>query len=560
MPSIKSSVPSICARCLYRQTLPGNTTPAPRHFSRLAHLQAISGAQAVQDGQSGGNDQNSGAVEEGEKKGALSRRLEEMTHEALESSPRRAQKMVEESGFSEELKARLEARIAGSQMKSENPSAFAYASLPSSADKGARDTAAALPWAGTERLEDAALRMLEDAHKPLSRSLRVRSKPRAPPMSVDMRMKQAARVSPGQRLANARDKTSVYSLTQDQNLSEQEKEDFRRELKERFSPGARAMPNSLAGLQSLASERIENAIARGQFKNIPRGKGVNVERDYNANSPFIDTTEYFMNKMIQRQDILPPWVEKQQEVAKQSARFRGRLRNDWKRHAARTIASKGGTLEQQIRRAEAYAKAEEIVNPKKAKEESVSTIDPSGSIKTVTITETPKTAEQGADITVTQSTADPGSAATSDTTTSTIAAAAPEVETIASTDVGPAPHPFRDPQWEAAELSYHKIALESLNSLTRSYNLMAPELAKKPYFNLERELRSCFADTAPLVAHEIRERARAPPKKAGLESIGHTQGGILERFGGQTARVYDSTKPMYGFKEMWRDLFARKQA
>jgi hypothetical protein len=41
---------------------------------------------------------------------------------------------------------------------------------------------------------------------------------------------------------------------------------MRKELKERFTPGARAMPNSIRGLAALANERIEDAIARGQFK------------------------------------------------------------------------------------------------------------------------------------------------------------------------------------------------------------------------------------------------------------------------------------------------------
>ena len=97
-----------------------------------------------------------------------------------------------------------------------------------------------------------------------------------------------AKPSSGQRLADARDKTSIYSISKDENLSEKEKEAIRKELKERFTPGARAMPNTISGLAALANERIEDAIARGQFKNIPRGKGI--VRDTRADNPFIDTT------------------------------------------------------------------------------------------------------------------------------------------------------------------------------------------------------------------------------------------------------------------------------
>jgi hypothetical protein len=70
-------------------------------------------------------------------------------------------------------------------------------------------------------------------------------------------------------------------------LNEEEREAMRREFKERFAPAARAMPNTVTGLAALANERIEDAIARGQFKNIPRGKGV--ERDRRADNPFVDT-------------------------------------------------------------------------------------------------------------------------------------------------------------------------------------------------------------------------------------------------------------------------------
>lgn len=205
-----------------------------------------------------------------------------------------------------------------------------------------------------------------------------------------MRMKKAVQRSQGERLANARDRTSAYALSQDPHLTEAEKEAMRKTLKERFSAGARPMPATVQGLAGLANERIEDAIARGQFKNIQRGKGTNVERDHTASSPFLDTTEYFMNKIIQKQEIVPPWIEKQQELVKAAAVFRGRLRADWKRHAARTIASKGGTLEEQVRRAEAYARAEENLNPAKEKREALSEIDEEGRLAQVTVTETPR--------------------------------------------------------------------------------------------------------------------------------------------------------------------------
>lgn len=334
---------------------------------------------------------------------------------------------------------------------------------------------------------------------------------------------------------------------------------MRKILRERFTAGARPMPGSVQGLAALANERIEDAIARGQFKSIARGKGLNVERDHNANSPFLDTTEYFMNKIIQKQEIVPPWIEKQQELIKAANVFRARLRADWKRHAARVIASKGGSLETQVRRAEAYAIAEAANNPKATKTESMTEIDHEGRLSQVTITETPTPASQTADskITATEdtpiepSTSQPVQENSEDTT---LASTPSAEETRATAPPLPRLAPFRDPAWESLERAYHTLAITEINNITRSYNLQAPDLAKKPYFSLDRELRSCFADIAPQLPAEIRERARKP-EKIRVEIVGHKPGGVLERFSSEKVKVYDSRKPNYGFKQFWKDLW-----
>lgn len=60
----------------------------------------------------------------------MSRRLAELTDENIEQGGRSAQKAVEEAGFSEELRRRLEARIADGKFKDENPAAFAQVNMP----------------------------------------------------------------------------------------------------------------------------------------------------------------------------------------------------------------------------------------------------------------------------------------------------------------------------------------------------------------------------------------------------------------------------------------------
>jgi hypothetical protein len=366
--------------------------------------------------------------------GAMGRRLSDLAESALESSSKRA---AEEAQFDEGLRRRLQDRIASASIRAEHPSAFAEVEAPSAARKDARDAAAAKPWSGAETVEDASRRMLGGPKRlPMAR-------PRIPRAS---------------RIENAMDQSTAYTALKESGMSAEEKEQFLQLQRERFRPGARDLPATLSGLASLANERIEEAIARGQFKNLPRGKPH--EADHNSSSPFIDTTEYLMNKMIKKQDIVPPWIEKQKELSTAAGRFRARLRSDWKRHAARAIASDGGGLAQQVRRAEDFAAAERSQQ-----------------------------------------------------------------------------NTFRDPAWETTERAFHELSIKSLNSLTRTYNLMAPPAAQRPYYGLQRELNACYADVAPLVADEIRERAVSPRTRVERQSL---PAGVAA----------------FRWKDVWRDMWS----
>lgn len=461
---------------------------------------------------------------------------------------RAGRKAVEEAGFSEELKAKLLERVEASKFQTEHTASIVEAGLSSSAGRGTRDIATAEPWGGVESTEDTVLRMLDDAHKPLKPGLRGPAKG-TPGNMIDLRIKPKPRRTGGEIIADARDKASIYAISKDSQMSDKERDEMRQVLQERFTPGARAMPNSIRGLQALANERIEDAIARGQFKNIPRGK--DVKRDTRADNPFIDTTEYIMNKMIQRQDIVPPWIEKQQELVRTANNLRARIRFDWKRHMARTISSRGGTLEQQVQLANLYAAAERLHNPKRKKTEEIAVpTTVSGDPLMVQITE-----EEVSENSPRVSTAVPSSPSaqnpSEDATTPDPNPSSP-----------PLPAPFRDPAWESTEQSYLNLAITNLNNLTRSYNLMAPDLAKKPYYNLSRELAACYADVAPLIAGEIIERATAPPPKKflgdglGSGGVGVQKTGFLDALKAvDTVRVWEDRSAKYGMRELWRDLF-----
>ena len=159
----------------------------------------------------------------------------------------------------------------------------------------------AKPWTGEESHEDAVLRMLADAHKPLRGDLARRPRTSSVGANIDLRPAPKVNRTPSLRLAHARDVSSEYALAKGLGLSDEERQQQSNVFRERFTPAGRPVA-SVQALTSLADQRIEEARARGQFKNLPRGKPL--ERDHNADSPFVNTTEYFLNRIIKKQEIV----------------------------------------------------------------------------------------------------------------------------------------------------------------------------------------------------------------------------------------------------------------
>ncbi|KAL5339065.1 hypothetical protein BJX70DRAFT_177565 [Aspergillus crustosus] len=488
----------------------------PRFPAATRHRRRFSAFTHRQDAASKTNEAPEPASTQNEspEEGAMTRRLSEMTEQAILEGGRSTRKNLAHAGFSEELKKELEERVAEAAFKSEHSAAHSIVNMPESAGKGTRDIASATPWTGNESMHDATLRMLDSSKK------RLRTPSKIPqPGPIDTRLMPKAPRSAGLRIAEVKERTATYTLSQAEGVSEKEKEAMRREMRERFTPGARPMPATLQGLALLANERIEDAIARGQFDRITRGKGVGTETDHNANSPFIDTTEYFMNKIIQKQEIVPPWIEKQQELSREIDRFRSRLRVEWRRHAARLIASEGGSLDTQMRRARAYAAAELRVAERARIEKALS--------------DTESSSPNG----------------TSSPSPSLFSEPDPNL-----------PHlpPLRDAQYISNERSFLELSIKTINGLARSYNLQAPPVAQKPYLNLDRELANCYADVAPSLADEIKRRATERVRKP--TSIGTKASSVFDSLAtSQTTRVYEEDHAKgYGFKEFWQDMFSKK--
>lgn len=92
----------------------------------LISRRTLSASASRKDEKPNGSSQPSGSTE----KGALSRRLAEMTEESLFEGGRSAQKNLQEAGFSDDLKRALEEKIKAASFKSNNAQAFSVLDTP----------------------------------------------------------------------------------------------------------------------------------------------------------------------------------------------------------------------------------------------------------------------------------------------------------------------------------------------------------------------------------------------------------------------------------------------
>ena len=130
MPSTGKSVYLTCARCLPRVSdLWGRFDKNELQYRPFSTVLPPQGQEPTTTGREAQHVEGEQKTED-ESVGALSRRLAEMTEESFESGGRTAQKIMDEAGFSEELKRKLEAKIQGSSFRDKNPAAFAQMDMP----------------------------------------------------------------------------------------------------------------------------------------------------------------------------------------------------------------------------------------------------------------------------------------------------------------------------------------------------------------------------------------------------------------------------------------------
>ncbi|EJD01655.1 uncharacterized protein FOMMEDRAFT_44419, partial [Fomitiporia mediterranea MF3/22] len=142
----------------------------------------------------------------------------------------------------------------------------------------------------------------------------------------------ARRNANAQRLGRARESTLDYRL----GLARQ---GSREGHGHGHGQGRRHMPVGMKAWASLVEERIERARLQGQFKTI-KGRGKPLEREMEERNPFIAREEFLMNRIVQRNQAAPPWVELQAEVETAIQTFRTLLQQTWTRRLILHLTSR----------------------------------------------------------------------------------------------------------------------------------------------------------------------------------------------------------------------------
>ncbi|ODV98526.1 hypothetical protein PACTADRAFT_48268 [Pachysolen tannophilus NRRL Y-2460] len=236
--------------------------------------------------------------------------------------------------------------------------------IKSYVNKHSRDLALHQPWSGKESQQDSTLRMLIDKHKPLSITKKNGDSLITP------------KLPNRERINHAREKSLDYLLSKHEIKEKTPKaqdDKWREQYKERLLGPEMFIPtsfsNTVNAYKAVADQRIDEAKRRGDFENLPN-RGKPFKKDSHSSSAYIDRTEYHLNNILKRQDIVPPWIEKQSSVEVVIRNFRDSLDKDWLKRGINLICEKypNKSLQDQSKIIEQFAIAESQDNGAKLRD------------------------------------------------------------------------------------------------------------------------------------------------------------------------------------------------
>ncbi|KAK6466060.1 hypothetical protein DFJ63DRAFT_311138 [Scheffersomyces coipomensis] len=199
-------------------------------------------------------------------------------------------------------------------------------------NKHARDIFESQPWKGKESDFDASLRMIIDSKPKAKSTPSKQGRSRGSPTII------TPPVSFREKVLNAKESSFDYKLKKEQlkdNKSQESEDNFREMYKERLLGPTMLIntnnPSTTIDLvNSLASNKINAAInqSTGQFDSPDmihvRGKPLDIQHLKNCTD-----SNYFMNQVLNNQQVLPPWIESQQSLNGMIQSFRKDVDELW---------------------------------------------------------------------------------------------------------------------------------------------------------------------------------------------------------------------------------------
>ena len=210
-----------------------------------------------------------------------------------------------------------------------------------------------------------------------------------------------------------------------------------------------AMVGATKGLAGIAEQKIVEALKSGQLQaNSLRGRPI--PRDYNETNPYLQREEFVLNRMIQRQGAMPPWVQLNNDMQRDILFLRQRVQHAWICRALKNLDETNAWRDLAPVGVQWHAKSNDADNDL-----------PSFRI------EPRNEAEQRT------------------------------LEWVRA---------FRDAAWIRQESTYHEAAVHQLNQVIRAYNHVAPASARKILYTKPAFLASAIERAYPLLVEAVSAR------------------------------------------------------
>lgn len=256
-------------------------------------------------------------------KGNLVRRLQQLKDEnsVQKDDPlvRLASGIVDNN---EDLK-RIHQRLPQSEFVQKFNDKIQYSKIGEHVNKQSKDIAMSTPWRGEGSHKDASLRMILDTVKrPVGNSSIANNLGFSARTEINHVTPRAVKASIRRRdrLENAQDSVLDYKMDKTNPTA-------RKRVPRNSDYTRNDSSNLMILMKSVADVKIEESMKRGDFDSLKGLRGKNIQPS--QPKPHVDRTEHHLNDILVRQNIAPPWIDRQGRINREVDEFREELKKSF---------------------------------------------------------------------------------------------------------------------------------------------------------------------------------------------------------------------------------------